>query len=113
MKKITYLCIVFFFMEITVAFAQEPSSSNTIDRLEDKIAFTISPNPAKERLNIELNPKIRSARLQVFDVLGKRIVNKQISDINSNVNVSNWNNGIYIVRIISGDTSETKRFVKQ
>jgi hypothetical protein len=64
-------------------------------------------------MNINLNPRIGNARLQVYDVLGKRIMDKEISDINSSVNVSNWNNGIYIVRVISGDLSETKRFVKQ
>jgi len=76
-------------------------------------SFTISPNPAREYMNIELNPRIQNATLQVYDVLGKQIIDKQISDIDSNVNVSNWNNGIYIVRVTSGDLSETKRFVKQ
>ena len=80
---------------------------------QNEPSFTIYPNPAREKMNINLNPRIGNARLQVYDVLGKRIMDKEISDINSSVNVSNWNNGIYIVRVISGDLSETKRFVKQ
>jgi len=111
MKKITYICLVFFFVNIKVGFAQI-SKVNNIDK-QGGHTFTISPNPAKERLNIELNHKIRSARLEVFNVLGKQIINKVISDIDSGIKVSGWNNGVYIVRVLSGDVSETKRFVKQ
>ena len=83
------------------------------DEFQQEPSFTISPNPARERMNIDLNPRIQNARLQVYDVLGKRVVDKEISDIDASVNVSSWNSGIYIVRVISGDLSETKRFVKQ
>lgn len=75
--------------------------------------FDISPNPSKDRLNIELPSGIDLAQLQVFDVLGKQILNREISGMETSVNVSNWNNGIYVVRVISGDRSQTKRFVKQ
>jgi len=84
-----------------------------VDDFSKEPSFTISPNPARERMNIELNPRIQNAKLQIYDVLGKRIIDKEISDINASLNVSNWNNGIYIVRLTSGDLSETKRFVKQ
>lgn len=80
---------------------------------EKEPSFTISPNPARERMNIELNPRINDARVQVYDVLGKRIIDQNISDINSSIKVSNWNSGVYLVRLISGNSSETKRFVKQ
>jgi len=75
--------------------------------------FTINPNPSSDQLNIELPSTIDYARLQVYDVLGKQIISKEISGIEANVNVSNWNNGIYIVRVTFGDSSQTKRFVKQ
>ena len=75
--------------------------------------FAISPNPAKDRLNIELPVSIDNARLRVFDVLGKQILSQEISGIEASVNVSNWNNGIYIVRVSSNSISQTKRFVKQ
>lgn len=83
------------------------------DDFQQEPNFTISPNPARELMNIKLNPRIHNARLQVYDVLGKRIMDNGISEVNSSVNVSNWNKGIYIVRVLSGDSSETKRFVKQ
>ena len=77
------------------------------------VSFAISPNPAKDRLNIELPMSIDNARLRVFDILGKQILSKEISGIEASVNVSSWNNGMYIVRISSDGFSHTKRFVKQ
>ena len=92
-----------------------PGNSITLsnDDFEQEPSFTISPNPARERMNIELNPRIQNARLQVYDVLGKRIIDRRISDIDASINVSSWNSGVYIVRLASGDSFETKRFVKQ
>lgn len=75
--------------------------------------FKISPNPAKDRLHIELPSNTGNARLQIYDVLGKQLVSKEISNIESDLNVSSWNKGIYIVRVTIGDSSQTKRFVKQ
>ncbi len=75
--------------------------------------FTISPNPAKDHMNIELPRGLENARVQVFDVLGNILVNQTISGFAARMNVSNWNNGIYMVRLSSDGVSLTKRFIKQ
>lgn len=75
--------------------------------------FKISPNPAKDGMHIELPSNTSNARLQVYDVLGKQVIAKEISGIETNVDVSNWNKGIYIVRVTIENSSQTKRFVKQ
>ena len=75
--------------------------------------FKISPNPVTSAFKIELPSTINSANLEVYDVLGKKIYANKISNFESNIDSSSWNNGIYLVRVISGDVSQTKRIIKQ
>lgn len=75
--------------------------------------FSIAPNPAKNRLNIILPSGIANAKVAVFDVLGKMVYSGDISNLSSSINVSNWNSGVYLVKVTSNDVTQTKRFIKQ
>lgn len=75
--------------------------------------FSIAPNPAKNRLNIILPTGLANAKVTVFDVLGKMVYSGDISNISSSINVSNWNSGVYLVKVTSNDVTQTKRFIKQ
>ena len=83
---------------------------------QDSLAkFSIYPNPSSELLNISL-PRFSNENLniEVFDVLGKRVFTQQLGAINTKVNISKWNSGVYLVRLTSADDAIalTKRFVK-
>jgi len=88
-------------------------STLSTDDFNVGLDFSLSPNPAKDKFVVTLPNTVENAQLEVFNVLGKRVLAKEISDIDSTVNVSNWNSGIYLVRISNGETSQTKRLVKQ
>lgn len=76
-------------------------------------AFKLYPNPSKDNFAINLSNYSSDVRLTVFDVLGKRILTKQLSGLSSSIDVSKWNNGVYLVRVTSNAGTQTKRFVKQ
>lgn len=75
--------------------------------------FKIVPNPVTSEFNIELPNAVNNAEVEVFDVLGKTIYKTEISNFNSKINAANWNNGIYMVKVSSGNSSKTKRLIKQ
>ena len=76
--------------------------------------FSISPNPATSKLNVYLPQNSKNASISVYDVLGKKVYSKSIDALTStSIDVSNWNSGVYIIRISSDNTTQTKRFVKQ
>lgn len=75
--------------------------------------FKISPNPAKSKVTISLPNGATNVKLDVFDVLGKKVMSKNLSSLNSTFDVSKWNSGIYLMRITSDNGTQTKRFVKQ
>ncbi|WP_339624427.1 T9SS type A sorting domain-containing protein [uncultured Winogradskyella sp.] len=75
--------------------------------------FTISPNPAKSTMNITLPNADEDLKLEVFDVLGKRVYRGVITNLRSSVNVTSWRSGVYLVRLSNSKTTQTKRFIKQ
>jgi len=76
--------------------------------------FTILPNPSSSEMNITLPSSIETSTVRVFDLLGKRVLEKELtSQQKVTIDVSKWNSGIYIVRVSSDALTQTKRFVKQ
>lgn len=78
-----------------------------------KFDISIYPNPGKSKLNISLAQNTNDATIEVYDILGKRIHAQSITSINSSINVSRWNPGVYLVKITSKTGTQTKRFVKE
>lgn len=75
--------------------------------------FTLTPNPAKSKLHMRLPQSFENAEVTIYDVLGKKVYARTLSALSSSIDVSKWNNGIYLVRVSNGTTTQTKRFIKQ
>ncbi len=74
--------------------------------------INIYPNPTKGDLVIELTDKTNST-IQVLDVTGKMIVEKNTSNDRTELNISNLSNGIYYIRILSNNTVEVRKIIKE
>ncbi|MBP1644858.1 MAG: putative hemagglutinin [Bacteroidetes bacterium] len=61
--------------------------------------INIYPNPVSNDLNIECSEKIDS--IEVYDSLGRRIIRQENSPKKTTIDVSNLNNGIYILKLIT------------
>lgn len=86
---------------------------NTINSIIEKI--DIYPNPATDVLTIKMNSSnISDLKMTIFNLLGQMLNSYDISSPESNINVSNYNNGIYYCVITAKDQYLTsERFVKQ
>ncbi len=73
--------------------------------------FSISPNPARSMLTLQMPDGLNNVRIEVFDVLGKKIYSNTYTGVP--INISNWSKGVYLVRVSTDDKSHTRRFVKQ
>ena len=84
-------------------------STEGIDELSS--AFNLYPNPANDKLYIDTKVKINE--VVIYDVYGR----SQQSTVNSqqslSIDVSNFNSGIYFVKIVTDNGEVVKRFVKQ
>ncbi|WP_299126979.1 T9SS type A sorting domain-containing protein [uncultured Winogradskyella sp.] len=107
----TKLLVLLLFISVSFSFAQNTTTQNQPkDALSE---FSISPNPAKDKLNLKLNSFSAILNLEVYDVLGKRIYKKSINRLETSIDVSNWKSGVYLVRVSNDETTQTKRFIKQ
>lgn len=88
-------------------------STLSLENFELENDFKLYPNPATEFLYVQLQSISSKSTLQIFDMLGKQIYNKQMSSQEmSQINVSNWNSGLYLIKITSETGTTSKRFVK-
>jgi hypothetical protein len=71
----------------------------------------IYPNPTKNVLNLSTIDKLDGAIYSVFDMTGKRVLNSKL--ISKTIDVSHLSSGNYILRIISGSSVKTQKFIKQ
>jgi len=77
----------------------------------------IYPNPVSETATISFNMETSSdATIQIVDITGKIILDKEITDINvgkgiEKIDVKGWDNGVYFFSISSNKEKITSRFV--
>lgn len=91
------------------------ASGFTLDINDNDLAsnFSLFPNPASSKLNIVLPNTIQNASINAFDVFGKQIFNKSISNLNASIDVSSWSKGIYLIKVSSEGKTKTKKFIKK
>lgn len=80
---------------------------------ENVSAFNIYPNPATDQITI-YDVRFTIESLEVFDILGKRVLQPQTSNFKPQtvIDVSVLPDGIYFLRIGSGNKTLTQKFVK-
>lgn len=77
--------------------------------LGNKIKFY--PNPTSDNLQIRSDVQLNNIR--ITNMLGQQVVELQNPNLSENINVNNWQSGVYIITFISGNDIWTSQFVKK
>lgn len=74
-----------------------------------------SPNPTKDKLQIQLNGSDAIQQISIYDVVGKRIYFKDKLEINTtSVDFSSFNQGVYLVELITTSNQKmVNKIIKQ
>ncbi len=73
--------------------------------------LTLQPNPVNDLLNIDSQEEI--AKVTVFNLLGQEVITKNPVSNKFNLDLSNLDSGVYIVKMLSSDGKEnTRKIVK-
>lgn len=89
-------------------------STLNVNEFEENNTVNLFPNPSSSNLNIQLSNTASNGKIAVYDMLGKQIYNSAIKpNVVSKIDVSQWDTGLYLVKISSDSGEETRRFVKQ
>jgi hypothetical protein len=102
--------------ETDIAGKSVQSNVILIDLKKSPWSFTISPNPVKSSLKVQLNNLHGSANVALIDMTGRRLTVQQMDASGSNVfefNTANLTGGLYLIRVISGGQTKYIKFVKE
>ena len=90
------------------------ASSFTLNEEEFNInEFKITPNPVTNEFTIQSNTSLELAIVEVYDVIGQKIISTHITDLNPSINTSNWQKGVYLVNISVDNKFISKRIIKK
>lgn len=88
--------------------------TTSIKEQKNQNEFTLYPNPTNAILNIDCNLKATNFKIEIIDALGKILISEEYKELNlASINVSHLSSGIYFVKIISGENTSTKKFIKE
>ena len=73
----------------------------------------VYPNPFNPTTRIDFQiSKSGKVSLDVFNVLGQKVIRMNVEDTSAEINVSNLNAGIYLIKYEINNRTSTKKFVK-
>lgn len=87
-------------------------SINLVETGKKLFDFNVSPNPAKEVINIEFT-KNTTGTLYIHDGLGNQVLEKEVNnELNKKISLHELNSGIYFISVKTNAKTVIKRFIK-
>ncbi len=75
--------------------------------------ISLYPNPATDKITIETFPTTIKSQLLITNLNGQEIITRQITELKTQIDISNLPAGIYFVRLTSDKTVEVGKIIKQ
>lgn len=83
------------------------------DQATKFVVFNIYPNPNNGQFNIELNNDEATALVEVYDMMGKKIMTQNNTNSNTLINIREQPKGIYLVKITVGNEVFNEKVIYQ
>ncbi|WP_428224106.1 T9SS type A sorting domain-containing protein [Flavobacterium sp.] len=109
-KKYFYITFLFFLFSLATL-AQESRETSWNGKLQEQPLdnLTIYPNPVGTG-KITINSRSNGAKeIEIFDVLGKRVLVTVLTT--KELNISNLNPGVYIIKIRENEQQVTRKLI--
>lgn len=96
---------------IITNFANTTFVAMSVPEKELDRSVSIYPNPTSDVVNLKSDFTIRS--IQVYDIQGRILITKLLSEENTSVDLSNYSSGIYYLKINTDKGAKTEKLVKK
>ena len=105
-----YIILLSAFLFSASAMAQDNKAASVNKTQENTIeGLSIYPNPTNGDKIYIVSKLSLDKEIEIFDVLGKRILQTTISS--KELNIGNLNAGVYIIKIREGEASATRKLI--
>jgi len=94
-------------------FCFETEIVNRINELSGNYNFSVSPNPAYDKITIDWGSEISNERLNINSGDGRLVYSTPVSGSNLTLDIQDWVTGVYYILIKNGDRINYLKFVKQ
>ena len=95
------------FGTITVVAEGALSTSET-----KRLKFEMFPNPASDKVRIQLPSGAENATVEFYDSLGRLALSEKVTRINNKMDVNSLSKGIYILKVFTADQVGSQKFIK-
>jgi hypothetical protein len=84
-----------------------------INEYENLNDIAIFPNPANDNITIENNSQINNGSISIYNIQGQMLIQQPLQLNKTEINISNFAKGIYILKFECNDGFAVKKFVKK
>jgi plastocyanin len=77
-----------------------------------RLKFEMFPNPASNKVSIQLPSGAENATVEFYDSLGRLALSKKVTRINNQMDVNILSKGIYILKVFTADQIGSQKFIK-
>jgi hypothetical protein len=88
-----------------------PVTVNALPKAEE--ALTIFPNPSDGFFTLQVSKVFEQSTVLVFDIYGKEILNLKNIESSTKIDLSEYANGLYFIKVIKDNTYKTAKIIKQ
>lgn len=84
-----------------------------VPQLKLQVDYKMYPNPATSVFTMEMDVKLKKANLQIFDMNGKMLMEKQLSDAKTDIDIGNLAKGVYVVKFLTEHGIGVEKLIKK
>jgi hypothetical protein len=85
----------------------------TEENVKPDFTMNFFPNPAGDQLNVWVDGVDRNADIKVYNLMGKLVMQRQSNTMMTQLNISKFPAGIYLLNVNNGRETKVAKFVKQ
>jgi hypothetical protein len=91
------------------------NQTNSVNEIKEALSFSLYLSPTYQYLNLEFKKMYDNYLIQIFDIIGKEILNLEVksnASKNIQIDLNKFTSGEYILKVKSDLLTETVKFVK-
>jgi uncharacterized repeat protein (TIGR01451 family) len=73
----------------------------------------IAPNPTKNNINVNSNANSNIKTIELFDIQGRVLMTQLVNDSRSTVDLSNYNSGVYFIKVTTEIGTKVEKIIKE